>query len=224
MNTQAIRILFLKDLFLSRKPLFAYFVGGLICAALACTPVEIISFTGFILAITIAIATGMHLIGSLLLGESSEHTRLFIMSLPVSLLDYSIAKIAVVLTTYLIPWCSMLALFTVLSLIVPGAKPGAVAVVPTIFCYMLAAFTTQVVTAVITESLGWTIGIVVAGNVLLNVFLKTIFENEIISAAAKSDVLTWPPIVLQILAIEIAIVIVAVCVALVFQSRRRDLA
>ncbi len=29
MNLQAIRILFLKDLFLSRRHLFAYFVGGL---------------------------------------------------------------------------------------------------------------------------------------------------------------------------------------------------
>lgn len=223
MNTQAIRILFLKDLFLSRKPLFAYLVGGLICASVACTPNETFSFIGFILVITIAIAAGLQLIGTLLLGESIDQTRLFIMSLPVSLLDYSIAKIAVVLTTYLIPWCSMLTLFTILSLVVPGAKPGAVAVVPLIFCFMLAGFTLQLMTAVVTESLGWTIVIVVAGNVLLNVFLKQIFENPVISAAAKSDSVTWPLVVQQILVVEIMVVVVAVAIALYMQTRKRDL-
>ena len=223
MNTHAIRILFLKDLFLSRKPLFAYLVGGLACAAISCIPNETASFLGFILVITIAIAAGIHLIGTLLLGESIDHTRLFIMSLPVSLLDYSVAKIAVVLTTYLIPWCAMLTLFTVLSFIVPGAKAGAVAVVPTIFCFILAGFTIQLVTAVVTESIGCTIVIVVAGNVLLNVFLKKLFENPIVSAAVKSDELAWPIVVQQILLAEILVVVVALAVALLLQSRKRDL-
>lgn len=223
MNWQAIRILFLKDLFLSRKPLFAYLAGGLLCAVLSCTPLETVSFVGFILVITVAIASGMHLIGSLLLGETMEQTRLFIMSLPVSLLDYSIAKIAVVLTSYLIPWCSMLVLFTILSFIVPGAKPGSAAVVPVIFCFMLAGFTVQLVTAVVTESLGWTIAMVVAGNVALNVFLKNLFENPIISAAVKSDSFTLPAIIPQILMVEGLVILCAVAIALAFQTRKRDL-
>lgn len=223
MNTQAIRILFLKDLFLSRKPLFAYLAGGLVCAALTCLPNETASFMGFILVITIAIAAGIHLIGTLLLSESIDHTRLFILSLPVSLLDYSVAKIAVVLTTYLIPWCAMLTLVTVLSLVIPGAKAGSVAVVPTIFCFMLAGFTVQLVTAVVTESIGWTIVVVTAGNVLLNLFMKVLFENPVISAAVKSDVLTWPVVVQQILLIEMLVVVVALTVALLVQARKRDL-
>src|SRR5262245_40288089 len=100
MNTHAIQILFLKDLFLSRRPLFVYFSAGMACTILACIPNETISFIGSLLIITVAIAAGIHLIGSLLLAESWDQTRLFVMSLPVSLLDYSIAKIAVVLTTY----------------------------------------------------------------------------------------------------------------------------
>ncbi len=223
MNTQAIRILFLKDLFLSRKPLFAYLAGGLACATFTCIPNETASFMGFILVITIAIAAGIHLIGTLLLGESIEQTRLFIMSLPVSLVDYSIAKIAVILITYLIPWCAMLTLFTVLSFVVPGAKVGAVAVVPTIFCFLLAGFTIQLVTAVVTESIGWTIVVVVAGNVMLNVFMKQLFGNAVISDAAKSDVLTWPVLIQQILLVEMLVVIVSVIVALMLQARKRDL-
>ncbi len=187
MNTQAIRILFLKDLFLSRKPLFAYLAGGLICACIACVPRETFAFMGFIMVITVAIAAGIHLIGTLLLGDSMDQTRLFVMSLPVSLLDYSIAKISVVLTAYLIPWLAMLTLFGVVTFMVPGGKHGAFAVVPAIFGFMLAGFTLQLVTAVVTESLGWTIGMVVAGNVLLNLFLKKLFENPTIQEVTRAN-------------------------------------
>ena len=99
MNPRAIQILFLKDLFLSRRQLFAYFVGGMAASALACTPNSTVSFIGFILVITVAIAAGIHLIGTLMLAESTDQTRMFVMSLPVSLLDYSMGKIAVVMTT-----------------------------------------------------------------------------------------------------------------------------
>ena len=102
MNAQAIRILFLKDLFLSRWPLFGYLVGGLASAAVACLPNEAAGFIGFIMMVTVTIAAGIHLIGVLLLAESADMTRTFVMSLPISLLDYSVAKIAVVLVTFLI--------------------------------------------------------------------------------------------------------------------------
>ncbi len=56
-NLQAVRILFLKDLFLSRRYLFAYLTAGLASVALACTPSSTLSYVGFILMITVAIAS-----------------------------------------------------------------------------------------------------------------------------------------------------------------------
>ena len=223
MNAQAIRILFLKDLFLSRRPLFAYFAAGLASSLLACAPEGTLRTTGSILIITVAIGAGLHLIGSLLLGEAIENTRLFIMSLPVSLLDYSIAKIAVVLTTYLIPWSTMLACSMIFTMILPGAKHGAAAIVPVVFFYLLACFTIQLVTAVVTESFAWTICVVIGCNVLLNVFLGKLFEFPEIAEAVKSDVLTWPPLVRQLLAAEIAVIVVAISSSVFFQTRKRDL-
>ncbi len=88
---------------------------------------------------------------------------------------------------------------------------------------MLAGFCLQLVTAVVTESVGWTIVVVVLGNVLLNVFLKSLWEHPVISKLHKSDVLSWPPVVLQIMAIEASVILVALGLAFVFQIRRRDL-
>ena len=221
MNLQAIRILILKDLFLSRRPLFAYFVAGLASSAVACLPEPTLAFVGFILVITVAIAAGIHLIGTLLLAETTDQTRLFVMSLPISLLDYSIGKIAVVLTTYLIPWTAMFACLTIATFVLE--KQGNVVVLPAIFLYLLSAFMLQLVTAVVSESVGFTICVMVGCNVGLNVFMMKLFANSEITAATKSDVLIWPNIVVQIVAVELVIIAVSLGLAFVFQTRQRDL-
>lgn len=223
MNPKAIQILFLKDLFLSRWPLFGYLAGGLLSVLVTCLPGKGAEFTGFILMITVTIAAGIHLIGVLLLAESVDMTRTFVMSLPVSLLDYSIAKISVVLTTFLIPWLGMFASLTVLTFVVPEAKPGGLAYIALLFLFMLAGFCLQLATAVVTESVGWTIVVVVLGNVLLNLFLNRLNEDPVISELAKSEVLSWPPVVLQIMAIEAIVILVALGLAFMLQIRRRDL-
>jgi hypothetical protein len=200
MNLKAIRILFLKDLFLSRRQLFAYFVGGLAASALACTPNATLAFVGFILVITVAIAAGIHLIGTLMLAETTDQTRLFVMSLPISLLDYSIGKISVVLTTYLIPWTAMF-----------------------MCLFLLCAFVLQLLTAVVSESVGWTICVMVGCNVGMNIFLMQLFANAEVVEVVKSNVLSWPNIVLQIIGVELLIITVALATAFLFQTRKRDL-
>ncbi|MDA1230251.1 MAG: hypothetical protein O2856_05715 [Planctomycetota bacterium] len=223
MNAQAIQILFLKDLFLSRWPLFGYLVGGLLSAMVACLPGETAGFIGFILMVTVTIASGIHLIGVLLLAEPIGKTRTFVMSLPVSLLDYSIAKISVVLVAFLIPWLGMLASLTVANFVVPEAKPGVLAFLVLLILFMLTGFCLQLVTAVVAKSVGWTIVVLVLGNVLLNLFIKTLHEHPVISELNKSEVLSWPPIVLQIMAIEVIVILVSMGIAFLFQIRRRDL-
>jgi hypothetical protein len=221
MNPNTIRILFLKDLFLSRRPLFTYFVIGLVASALACQPQATIAYVGFILVITVAIGAGFHLIGTLLLAETMTQTRLFVMSLPISLLDYSIGKIAVILTTYLIPWTAMFVILTIAAYVM--GQQGNVAILPTIFLFLLGSFTLQLVAAVISNSVGWTIGVTVACNICLNVFIVKLFADPEVSALSKSNVLSWPNSVLQIIAVELLIIGLALVLAFLFQTRQRDL-
>jgi hypothetical protein len=223
MNTTAVQILFLKDLFLSRWALFGYLVGGLLSAGITCLPGETAGFIGFILMVTVTIAAGIHLIGVLLLGEPIEMTRTFVMSLPVSLLDYSIAKIGVVLVTFLIPWLAMFASLTVLTFVMPGAKQGIMVFLVPVFLFMLAGFCVQLVTAVVTESIGWTIVVVVLGNILLNLLIKMLREHAAISEVINSAQLSWPSLVLLIIAVEGLVILLALGLAVVFQVRRRDL-
>ena len=223
MNTHTIGILFLKDLYLSRRALFAYFAAGIASSAISVVPQQTLAFAGFILVLTVAIASGMHLLGELLISEGNEQTRTFILSLPVSLLDYSVAKIAVVLTTFLIPWFTMLACSIVLTAVLPWGETGAVPVLVVIFLELLAAFTVQLVTAVISESVGWTVCVMVACNVFLNLFLVNLFQTPQIDELMKSSELTLTPLLGQVMGIEVAVVVVALAVALALQTRKRDL-
>ncbi len=223
MNTQAIGILFLKDLYLSRRPLFAYFAAGILSSAVSVIPQPTVAFVGFILILTVAIGSGMHLLGELLLSEGSDQTRTFILSLPVSLLDYSLAKIAVVLTTFLIPWFTMLACSIVLTAVLPWSKAGAIPVLVVVFFELLASYALQLVTAVISDSVGWTIAVMVAGNVFLNLFLMALFQNPEVSESMKAAVPTLSPLLFKIICVEVAIIVVALGLAVAMQVRKRDL-
>ena len=223
MNTQAISILFLKDLYLSRRPLFAYFAAGIACTAIGVVPQPTFAFIGFVLILTVAIGSGMHLLGELLLSEANDQTRAFILSLPVSLLDYSLAKIAVVLTAFLIPWSTMFACSIVLTAALPWGHVGAIPMLVVVFLELLAAYTVQLVTAVISESVGWTVCVMVACNVFLNVFLMKLLAAPEVQEMSKSDVLTFSPLITEIMYIELGLIVAALAMALAVQTRKRDL-
>ena len=223
MNTESITMLFLKDLYLSRRPLFAYFAAGIACSALGVVPQPTFAFIGFVLILTVAIGSGMHLLGELLLSEGNDQTRAFILSLPVSLLDYSVAKIAVVLTTFLIPWSTMFACSIVLTSVLPWGHAGVIPVVVVVFLELLAAYTLQLVTAVISESTGWTVCVMVACNVFLNLFLMRLLQLPEVQEMSKSDLLTFSPLMIQIMCIELGLIVAALAMALAMQTRKRDL-
>ncbi len=223
MSSRTIGILFMKDLYLCRRSLFGYFAAGIVCSAVSVVPHETLAFVGFVLILTVAIASGMHLLGELLLSEGVDQTRIFILSLPVSLLDYSVAKIAVVLTTFLIPWFTMLASLIILTAIIPPGKAGAVPVLVVVFLELLAAFTLQLVTAIVSESVGCTIGVMVACNVFLNLFLMSLFRATEVSEQMKSNVPTLGPLLSQVMLTEVAVILVALAAAVALQTRKRDL-
>ena len=53
--------------------------------------------------------------------------------------------------------------------------------------------------------------------------MMKMFENAEVAAVIKSDVLTWPNFVVQVVAVELLIIAVALAMAFLFQTRKRDL-
>jgi hypothetical protein len=53
--------------------------------------------------------------------------------------------------------------------------------------------------------------------------MMKLFGNEEIAAIAKSDTLVWHPLLLQLMAVEVVVAIVAIAIALLVQTRKRDI-
>ena len=71
--------------------------------------------------------------------------------------------------------------------------------------------------------MGWTVSVMVACNVFLNLFLMKLFQTPEIDSLMKSDVLTFSPLVIEIMYIELGLIVAALAMALAVQTRKRDL-
>jgi len=58
--------------------------------------------------------------------------------------------------------------------------------------------------------------VMVGCNVGMNVFLMQLFANAEVVEVAKSDVLSWPSLVLQIIGVELLIISAALAAAFLF--------
>ena len=222
MNVRMISVLFAKDLFLSRRVISAYLLAGFVSIALSFLPNEAVAFTGFILILTTAIGLGMQLIAQLVLEERKNHNLSFIMSLPVTPIDYSLSKIAVVLSTYCIPWGVMYFGSVLLIYQLPWVPDGRIMTGTIIFLELFASFSVQLATAIISESMGCTIAAMVFGNVFLNLFITGMMRNPELAESMKSETVFWTPLMLQIVGIEMAIIVGVIGLAVLLQTRKRD--
>src|SRR6476469_7388795 len=120
MNTFMIRRLILKDWDLLRGTLLLYLAAGAVALVLVAKGSEATFYAGSILIITILFALGIHVAMVTVVVERTEHTLPFVMTLPLSLKEYTTAKIVANLLIFLIPWTAItLGTFAVLA-----GRPG----------------------------------------------------------------------------------------------------
>lgn len=158
-----------------------------------------------------------------IVNERKKQTLPFVMSLPVSPLQYTTAKLASNLGMFLVSWCLMLGglLWLIFGRhVLPGGG------VPSILIYSLlpvVGFAVITALAIIGESEGWAI----AGNVFVNstywlwwYMLSTRVPE--LTNDWKSPVVIWRPAALRIISAEVALVLLLLGITYYLQSRKRD--
>src|SRR5262249_7496596 len=148
MNMRMTTMLFAKDIYLSRRLTTAYLAGGVFSAALLCVPRPAVAFVGFLLVVTACIGMGMQMIGELIFEERKSHTQTFVMSLPVTALDYAVAKMAVVVLAFILPWSAMFLTSVLAVKLLPWIPDGKIPFTVVLFLELLAGFTCQLAVAV----------------------------------------------------------------------------
>lgn len=222
MNYAMVKHLVLKDWYFMRWAILAYSVAGLFAIGLTAMGTDASSYAGSILLITVMIAIGFHLVMVTVVAERTEHTLPFIMSLPISPMEYTTAKIGANLLIFMVPWLT-LTTGTLFLLGTEGARSGAL--IPfslIILTELLAAYVLVLTIAVVTESQGWTIGVLVLTNLFFQGFLYWVSHMPSIAAGMKGRGAVWNQTVVTLLSVEVAVSILLIVMAFLLQARKRN--
>src|SRR5262245_37633593 len=94
MNIGMVKRLIAKDWYLQRWPILGGLGAGAIAVALVGAANETAFYIGFVLLVSVLITVGVQLAMSTVLLERKEQTLSFVMSLPISAREYTVAKLA----------------------------------------------------------------------------------------------------------------------------------
>ena len=211
-----------KDLYLHRWLHAGALALGLVALALLAVGGEVAFYMGGVLMATVLIGLGATLAILSVVEEHTHQTQPFIMSLPVSVRQFAGAKILANLLIFGSAW-AMLLLGSLAIIQVRDDVPNGVTVYAIIVLTEIAASNSLILAvAMATQSLPWTIGTMICGNLLFNGFVFQIFRASGFSAAAESPGVVWPPEALTLLFAELTAIALLLGVAYVVSIRRKD--
>jgi len=222
MNWTMIKHLVVKDWQFNRFYLSLYTLVGVLSLLLFLLENKAAFYVGNVLIISAVIVVGAHLIFATVILERKEQTLPFVMSLPVSYMEYTMAKIILNLGAYLLIW-SMLAIgvFVVMNTIdtIPnGLIPfTAIALLELVVAYILVLSI-----AIITESEAWTIVILTITNICVSLFWYLLGTVESINQYMSGDSAVWNTTTMGFISVELIIVLTLIGITFYFQSKKQD--
>jgi ABC-2 type transport system permease protein len=222
MNTFVIGRLILKDWRLNRRLIslaIAIGIGALVLVRYGAETPRLFGAVWFFVALIIL---GSMLPGTAILNERKKQTLAFMMSLPVSSLQFSIAKIVSIWAMFITPW---LALLISALVVIETGHTIPHGVVPTLLILAtlpLVGFCIISSATLLGESEGW----MMAANLLCNTsywfvwYLLTRIPP--LTDNWKGTTVIWNSAALMILFSEFGLIALILALTLFFQSRKRD--
>jgi ABC-type transport system involved in multi-copper enzyme maturation permease subunit len=207
-NLPLVRLLVAKDWQLFQKQLAAYVLGGVVALCLLGAGQPWTFYLGSLLLLVVLVATACFSISTSLLVERKEQTLAFVMSLPVSPLDFTLAKLAGNLVTFGVPFLLILA--GTLAVILYSPLPdGLVVMALLVFGHVLLAYSLSLMVAMQVASEGWNTFVMIASNATINPFIMLLGQIESISSVARGDAVAWSAPALAILAGQLVLALTA---------------
>ncbi len=221
MNT-LIKPLIQKDWYLQRYLILGYSIIGLLALGIVSIPSELWFAVGSIGLITVLISLGIHLIMTSVIEERTLQTLPFIMSLPISVREYTTSKILANVLIYLVPWLILLIASYVLILTRDTLPDGLIPFVTMILLEILMGFCLILAVALMTESQSWTIAAVVLGNLMLQGFMAFISNLPSIRSTIRGSSIVWDSTSILIVAAELMVMLVLLAVTFYVQFKKTD--
>ena len=201
-DTAMIRILVAKDWKLFEKQLAAYVLAGIVALALLGHAEPWSFYAGSLLLLIVMVAAACFSISTSLLVERREQTLGFVMSLPVSPLDFYVAKLVGNLITFGVPF-AVLSVSALAVILLTPLPDGLTVLAALVFGHILLAHSVSLGVAMTVESEGWNTFVMIASMVLVNPFLMGIGQIPAISTHFEGHDIVWSAPALAILGTQL---------------------
>jgi ABC-type transport system involved in multi-copper enzyme maturation permease subunit len=109
MNYSMVKSLIFKDWYFQRRSILLSLAGGVVSLGIVALGGKAGFFIGFVFLISIIITIAATLVMNTLVGERENQTLAFVMSLPISYLEYTTAKILGNLLIFVPFWLTLVA-------------------------------------------------------------------------------------------------------------------
>ena len=199
LNTPVIRLLVAKDWQLFQKQLALYVLAGIVALCFLGLAKPWAFYIGSLMLIIVTVSIACFSISTSLMVERKEKTLAFVMSLPVSPLDFTVAKIAGNVLTFAVPF-AIIAGGTLAVVLFTPLPDGLFVYSLLIYAYILFAFSVSLAVAMSVESEGWATFAMIGSMVLINPFIMGMSQIPAINDRVSKDAIVWTPEALGILA------------------------
>jgi ABC-type transport system involved in multi-copper enzyme maturation permease subunit len=222
MRTSIVWRLIAKDLYLYRWLIGAALVVGLGSLFIPRTSSEGPNSLMLVLLLTSIVALGIFIGIYGIMNERKEKSLLFVLSLPISPMQYTIAKVAAALIAFLIPWSILTATIIGLSLAFDPPLDGVLPTSITMMLFFLANFCVLISLALIAHTEFWSVVAILATNVSVSLYMTTVPNLPGIREHIAGPVAVWSPTILGVLGVEAAAIVLPLIAMFFVQARKKD--
>lgn len=190
LNLPVIKLLIAKDWLLFQKQLAAYVTAGIFALCLIGMGTGWSFYLGSLLLIVVLVAAACFSISTSLLAERKEHTLAFVMSLPITPLDFYLAKLLGNLITFFVPFLIMF-IGTIAVIAFTPLPDGLIVISILIFGFVALAYTISLSVAMAVESEGWNTFAMIGSMTLINPFIMLLGQIPEISDYLRTESIVW---------------------------------
>lgn len=170
--------------------------------------------------------TVMGVLGSILpkniTEERKNQTMAFIMSLPVSAIGYSIAKMISTIGIFLVFWLTMVGVAATMILTRQEIPDGLIPLMLVLSSLILLGFVLICSVSMVKETESWVIATVILVNLCYSLGWYLLIRIPEIGRSAFQAKIVWNPILVTTLGVEFTLIALLLALTLFLQSRKRD--
>lgn len=214
-----IKLLVIKDFQIYQKQLAAFVAGMLLALSLIGMAKPWPFAVGSLLLLVLLISIGSFSIQALLVAERKEQTVPFIMSLPVTPMDYYWGKLLGTLAIYLVPF-TLVAGGSIALVLGTPLPDGLLVYFVLIYGFLLTCFCVTLCIAIAVASEAWIMFTMMALMTLVGPYIFAIGRVAQIGSNLNTDNIVWGAPAIGLLAAQLAVIAIVLGVTSWVHSRK----